>query len=119
MFRKGMISHRIKLPKEPISTRWSLLEALPRTRTERDDGFSFTLFEELCAVRPHNRLTPIGTTQAVLSDGPTTLSGYIQKGTGIFPTFWWVCPAGRVITVADVVRLWVWASISKGGENSQ
>ena len=79
----------------PVSTNWSLIAAVQLLA--RDRSFDFGCFQELERFFPGHQIQFYKTIEAQFGANTVALHGYVQKGPGILPQFYWVDDAGRLL----------------------
>ena len=86
----------IKDNKAP-ATNWGLMEAVQRLGNKPIDPVTFDMLEDFDALRPGQRRTYWGTTEATRGGRPLKLTGYQQIGQGILPYHYWLDESGRLV----------------------
>jgi hypothetical protein len=79
----------------PVSTNWSLIAAVQLLA--RDRSFDFGCFQEVERFFPGHQIQFYKTIEAQFGANTVALHGYVQKGAGILPQFYWVDDAGRLL----------------------
>ncbi len=79
----------------PVTTNWSLIAAVQLLA--RDRQFEFGCFQELERFFPGHQIKFYKTIEAQFGANTVALHGYVQKGPGILPQFYWVDDAGRLL----------------------
>jgi hypothetical protein len=87
----------------PVVASWSLFDT-----TRRAAGpLTFTMLEELDALRTDQVLRPYAETEVKTADGPMRLRGLLQTGAGILPTTWWLSESGVPVIVLASLRAYI------------
>jgi len=106
--RIGDRTRRDSVP-QPVTSNWSLFEAVQRLDGEKTPPLKFAMLEEMDLLKPDQRLE-FREAKAFEVNGRTLrLRGYQQIGRGILPWQYWVDAAGRLLFAFSGVRAWVYA----------
>jgi hypothetical protein len=88
----------------PVVANWSLFDTVRRFA----GPLSFTMLEELDALRPGQELRRYAETSVKMASGPVRLTGLLQTGDGILPTTWWLTEAGLPLLVLASLRAYIY-----------
>ena len=105
--RFGNRSRKRKVP-TPITSNWSLFEAVQRLPGEDTGPLKFAMLDEMDLLKMGQRLGFCGTKKVHVGGRMLTLRGYAQIGRGVLPWQYWVDQQGRLILALSGVRAYVW-----------
>jgi hypothetical protein len=88
----------------PVAANWALFDTLRRAK----GMLSFTMLEELDALRPDQVMRPCGETTVTMAGGTVRLRGVLQIGRGILPTTWWLHETGLPLMVLAGLRAYTY-----------
>jgi hypothetical protein len=88
----------------PLVPGWALFDTLRRLNSP----LSFTMLEELDAVRPGQTLRPYRDAEVTMRGRAVRLRGWLQTGPGILPTTWWLHESGVPLLVLAGLRAYVY-----------
>jgi hypothetical protein len=108
--RRGVVEVRFgdrrrseKVP-GPVTSNWSLLEAVQRWKPGKIKPLAFTMLEELDLPKPGQRLGFREKKDFELNGRKLRLCGYQQIGRGVLPWQYWVDERGRLLAALSGVR---------------
>ncbi len=81
----------------PLTSDWSLFEAVQRFPGRRTRPLDFSMLEEMDQLRPEQHLEETGVIAPVFDGKSHKLRGYHQTGRGILPYHYWVDEANRLL----------------------
>jgi hypothetical protein len=116
--RFGDQTRRTQVP-TPVTSNWSLLDAVQRLPGEAAKPPEFALLEDLDLLKPEQRLTFRETTTVTLGGRPIRLRGTQQIGRGILPWQYWVDDSGRLLLAFSGVRALIYDPGAPAWEQKQ
>jgi hypothetical protein len=116
--RFGDQMRRSRVP-TPLTSNWSLLDAVQRLPGKAAKPLQFALLEDLDLLKPEQRLTFRETTTVTLGGDRVRLRGYQQIGRGILPWQYWVDDAGRLLLAFSGVRALIYDTGAPAWEKKQ
>ncbi|MCX8038832.1 MAG: hypothetical protein N3D11_17640 [Candidatus Sumerlaeia bacterium] len=93
---------------EPITSNWSLFEALQRLGPERTAPPEFSMLEELRLLRLNQRLVAKPPVEVGVGGRAVLLRRLEHFGDGILPYTYWFDGAGRLLFAVGGLRAYVW-----------
>jgi len=91
----------------PVTSNFSLFEAVQRLAGEKARPLEFTMLEEMDLVKPGQRLAFREAKALELNGAKVALRGYDQLGRGVLPWQYWTDERGRLLLAFSGVRAWV------------
>jgi hypothetical protein len=88
----------------PLTSNWSLFDALQRLPRETGPPLEFAMLEELRLLRLKQRLMYRESVETEIGGKPTRLHEFEQFGEGILPYRYWLDDAGRLLFAAGGLR---------------
>jgi hypothetical protein len=103
------VEQKVKRPGggKPVTSNWTLLEAVQRLPFELPQPLAFEMLEDLDLVKPGQTLRAIAPATLEIGGRKTTLHGFRQTGRGILPTHYWLDDRHRLIAAAGALRAYV------------
>lgn len=92
---------------EPISSNWSLFEAVQRLAPERET-LEFSMLEELRLLRLNQRLVPKPPMEIQVGGRAVLLRRFEHFGDGVLPYTYWLDGAGRLLFAVGGLRAYLW-----------
>jgi len=105
--RFGDRSRKRKIP-SPVTSNWSLFEAVQRLPGKDTQPLSFAMLDEMDLLKPDQRLSFCGTKEVQVGGRKRMLRGYAQIGRGVLPWQYWVDEQSRLLLAFSGVRAYVW-----------
>lgn len=102
----------------PCTTNWSLLDAVQRLPLRREPALAFDLLEEAELLKTGHALC-FGDTQWLDFGGArTTVHGFEQVGSGIYPQHYWLDEHRRLTVFTDGFRAFILERAEPAGEGA-
>ncbi len=92
----------------PLTSNWSLFDAVQRLPRGEAPGAEFEMLEDLRLRRAHQRLTAEDRTEVTMGGKSVPLYGFRQIGEGISPTHYWLDEQGRLLLAFGKMRAYIW-----------
>ena len=104
--RFGQRSRKEKVP-QPVTSNWSLFDAVQRLPGAKTAPLKFALLEEMDLLKADQRLEFREAKKLKLGDATLQLRGYNQIGRGVLPWQYWVDAQGRLLFAFSGVRAFI------------
>lgn len=105
--RSGKRSRKQKVP-TPITSNWSLLDAVQRLDGKATQPLAFAMLDEMDLLKVDQELSFRGEKVMDFGGKKVTLTGYHQIGRGVLPWQYWVNEQGRLLFAFSGVRAWIY-----------
>ena len=103
----GKQSRQSKVP-TPITSNWSLLDAVQRLDGKATRPLAFAMLDEMDLLKADQELSWRGEKVMNFGGRKVTLTGYHQIGRGVLPWQYWVNEQGRLLFAFSGVRAWIY-----------
>ena len=97
----------------PLTSNWSLFEAVQRLPRGNAPEGEFEMLEDLRLRRAHQCLRAEGPTEVTMAGETVRLYGYRQLGEGISPLYYWLDEQGRLLLAFGKVRAYIWEGVTR------
>ena len=98
----------------PVTSQWSLFDAVQRLPGKATKPRTFTMLEEMDLVKPDQRLAFREERELEVGDATLRLCGYDHIGWGILPWQYWVDRQGRLLVALSGVRAFIYNTSADG-----
>ena len=103
----GNRSRQSKVP-TPITSNWSLLDAVGRLDGKATKPLAFAMLDEMDLLKCDQELSYRGEKVMDFGGRKVKLTGYHQIGRGVLPWQYWVNEQGRLLFAFSGVRAWIY-----------
>ncbi len=97
----------------PLTSNWSLFEAVQRLPRGNMPEGEFEMLEDLRLRRAHQRLMAEDPTEVTMAGETVRLYGYRQLGEGISPLHYWLDDEGRLLLALGKMRAYIWEGVTE------
>ncbi len=107
LVRHGRRERRVSL-RNPLTSNWTLMEAVQRLPFHDLPPQHFDMLEELDLHKPEQTLRPVADVHVEMGGRKVRLYGFRQLGRGILPVHYWLDDRHRLIAVTGSLRGYIW-----------
>jgi len=91
----------------PLTSDWSLFEALQRIKFNDGSSVQFNLLEGLCLFKPNQKLTYRGKEAVKINENVLMLHRFDQLGEGILPYEYWLDDQHRLLAAISMNKVYI------------